>query len=45
MIMKETGTWEQAGYVTKRGGATMPGEREPDSKVAGECVKLLLLIS
>jgi len=43
--LKETGTWEQADYVKKQGWATMPGEREPDSKVAGECVKLLLLIS
>jgi len=43
--LKETGTWEQAGYVEKQGWATMPGEPKPDSKVAGECVKLLLLIS
>ena len=43
--LKETGTWEQTDYVKKQGWATMPGEREPDSKVAGECVKLLLLIS
>ena len=43
--LKETGTWEQADYVKKQGWATMPGEREPDGKVAGECVKLLLLIS
>jgi hypothetical protein len=43
--LKETGTWEQADYVKKQGWATMPGERRPDSKVAGECVKLLLLIS
>jgi len=43
--LKETGTWEQADFVKKQGWATMPGEREPDSNVAGECVKLLLLIS
>jgi hypothetical protein len=43
--LKETGTWEQADYVKKQGWATMPGEREADGKVAGECVKLLLLIS
>lgn len=43
--LKDTGTWEQTDYVKKQGWATMPGEREPDSKVAGECVKLLLLIS
>ena len=43
--LKETGTWEQADFVKKQGWATMPGEHEPDSKVAGECAKLLLLIS
>ena len=43
--LKETGTWEQAEFVKKQGWATMPGEKEPDSKVAGECAKLLLLIS
>ena len=43
--LKETGTWEQVDYVKKQGWATIAGEREPDSKVAGECVKLLLLIS
>ena len=43
--LKETGTWEQAEFVKKQGWATMPGEQEPDSKVAGECAKLLLLIS
>ena len=43
--LKGTSTWEQADYVKKQGWATMPGEREADSKVAGECAKLLLLIS
>jgi hypothetical protein len=43
--LKETGTWEQADFVKKQGWATMPGEQEPDSKVAGECARLLLLIS
>jgi len=43
--LKATGTWEQADYVKKQGWATMPGEREADGKVAGECVRLLLLIS
>jgi hypothetical protein len=43
--LKGTGTWEQADFVKKQGWATMPGEKEPDSKVAGECAKLLLLIS
>ena len=43
--LKETGTWEQADFVKKQGWATMPGAQEPDNKVAGECAKLLLLIS
>ena len=43
--LKETSTWEQADFVKKQGWATMPGEQEPDNKVAGECAKLLLLIS
>ena len=43
--LKETGTWEQTEYVKKQGWATMPGEKEPDNKVAGECAKLLLLMS
>ena len=43
--LKETGTWEQTEYVKKQGWATMPGEKEADSKVADECVKLLMLMS
>jgi len=43
--LKETATWKQADYVKTQGWATMPGEREADGKVAGECVRLLLLIS
>ena len=43
--LKETGTWEQTEYVKKQGWATMPGEKEADSKVADECVKLLMQMS
>ena len=43
--LKEIGTYEKADYVKKQGWATMPGEPEPDAKVADECVKLLMLIS
>ena len=43
--LKATGTWEKTEYVKKQGWATMPGEKEADSKVADECVKLLMLIS
>lgn len=37
--------WEQGDYVKKQGWATMPGEKEPESCVADECAKLLLLTS
>ena len=43
--LKATDTWEQAEYVVKQGWATMPGEKKADNKVAGECVKLLMLVS
>ena len=43
--LKATGTWEQTEFVVKQGWATMPGEKTADSKVAGECVKLLMLQS
>jgi hypothetical protein len=43
--LKEIGTYEKADYVKKQGWATMPGEAEPDTKVADECVKLLMSIS
>ena len=43
--VKDANTWERGEYVKKQGWATMPGEKEPDSKVADECVKLLMLAS
>ena len=36
--------YERLNYVQDQGWATMPGEERPDSWVAGECVKLLMLI-
>ena len=39
--LKDTGEWERRDYVTKAGWATMPGDRDPDSKVADECAKIL----
>jgi hypothetical protein len=32
-------------YVKEQGWATMPGETDPDSKVATECTKQLMLIA
>ena len=40
--LKETSSWERDDYVKKQGWATMPGEKEPDSKVADECVNRLV---
>jgi hypothetical protein len=40
--LKDTGTWEQADYVKKQGWATMPGDKEPDGKVAEECARQLV---
>ena len=43
--LKEVSTYERGDYVKKQGWATMPGGAEPESKVADECAKLLMLIS
>ncbi len=39
--LKETRSWERDNYVEKQGWATMPGEKEADSKVAKKCADLL----
>jgi hypothetical protein len=39
--LKETSEWERGDYVKKAGWATMPGDKDPDSKVADECAKVL----
>ncbi len=40
--LKETNSWERDDYVEKQGWATMPGEKNADSKVAGKCAELLV---
>ncbi len=40
--LKEANSWERDDYVGKQGWATMPGEKEADSKVAGKCAGLLV---
>jgi hypothetical protein len=35
--LKKTSSWQRDDYVIKQGWATMPGEKEPDRKVANEC--------
>jgi hypothetical protein len=42
--LKDTSTWQRRAYVEKQGWATMPGEEKPNSKVADECAKRLVLI-
>ena len=42
--LKETNSWERDSYVEKQGWATMPGEKEPDSKVADKCAQQLAQI-
>jgi hypothetical protein len=43
--LAKTDSWQRSGYVEKQGWATMPGEDQPDSKVAEECARLLMLAS
>ncbi len=40
--LKETSSWERGGHVEIQGWATMPGEKDPDSKVAEKCAELLV---
>jgi len=42
--LEKTDSWQRSAYVEKQGWATMPGEEKPDSNVASECVRLLMLI-
>jgi hypothetical protein len=42
--LEKTDSWKRSEYVEQQGWATMPGEAKPDSKVAEECARLLLLV-
>ena len=42
VAMKDESSWQRGEYVGKQGWATMPGEREPDRKVAEACAILLM---
>jgi hypothetical protein len=42
VAMKGESSWQRGEYVGKQGWATMPGEREPDRRVAEACATLLL---
>lgn len=39
--LRETSEWERPEYVKKAGWATMPGDKDPDSRVADECARVL----
>jgi hypothetical protein len=39
--LRDTGEWDRADYVKKAGWATMPGDKDPDTKVADECARVL----
>jgi hypothetical protein len=45
VALKDQSSWQQGEYVGKQGWATMPGEKEPDSKVAQACATLLMSTS
>ncbi len=40
-MLKDTTSYQRGDYVETQGWATMPGEKEADSKVAGKCAELL----
>ena len=42
VALKEESSWQRGEYVGKQGWATMPGEQEPDSRVARACATLLI---
>ena len=43
--LREANTWDKGDYVKKQGWATMLGEKEPTSRVAEECGKLLMALT
>jgi hypothetical protein len=42
VAMKDESSWQRGEYVGKQGWATMPGEQEPDRRVAEACATLLM---
>jgi hypothetical protein len=42
VALKEESAWQRGAYVGKQGWATMPGEQEPDRRVADACAMLLM---
>jgi hypothetical protein len=42
--LKAVSSFQRSNYVKDQGWATMPGETDPDNRVASECAKQLVLI-
>ena len=42
VALKDESSWQRGEYVGKQGWATMPGEQEPDRRVAELCATLLM---
>jgi hypothetical protein len=42
VALKDETAWQRGEFVGKQGWATMPGEQEPDRKVAEACALLLM---
>jgi len=40
--LKEIDSWKRDDYVGKQGWATMPGEKEPDGRIAESCSELII---
>ena len=40
--MKAENSWKRGDYVEKQGWATIPGEKNPDSRVAARCRDMLM---
>lgn len=41
--LEQTDSWKRGEFIEAQGWATIPGETKPDSKVAAECERLLLV--
>jgi hypothetical protein len=41
-VLKDMDSWKRGEYIRKQGWATMPFEKEPDSRVSDKCSDLIL---
>ena len=42
--MRALDAWQRGDYVQTQGWATMPGEQNPETRIAGECAKAAALL-